>query len=76
MQGKATGMHVCERPAFKGPPSSTKVRGCLVFKKTITHHSLLNFCHSSLITHQLKYPNSLNPARLAPITQLCFQPKN
>ena len=32
----------------------------------ITHHSLLNFCHSSLITYHLKYPNSLLSTCLAP----------
>ena len=31
----------------------------------ITHHSLLNFCHSLLFTHHLKYPNFPNPTRLA-----------
>ena len=50
-------------------------KGCLVFFFLITHHSSLNFHYSSLITHHLKYPNSLNPTHLASITQLCFQQK-
>ena len=39
-----------------------KIRGCLVFKK-----SPLLTQFSSLVTHHLKYPNFLNPTRLAHI---------
>ena len=35
------------------------------FSFFITHHSSLNFRHSSFITHHLKYPNFPNPTRLA-----------
>ena len=36
----------------------------------ITHHSLLNFRHSSFITHHLKYSNSLHKVCLAPSLNL------
>ena len=37
------------------------LRDYLVLKKIITHHSSLNFRHSSLLTHHLKYHNFVNP---------------
>ena len=57
-------------------------KGLFGFKKTITHHFLLNFhcsslitCYSSLVTHHLKYPNFLNFARLAHYFQLLITQK-
>ena len=51
-----------------------RLRGCLFFFFFITHHSSLNFHHSSLITHQLKIkiPKFPKPHPFDTLTQTHF----
>ena len=63
----------------KDPRAWLRVLGAFFFfLSLITHHSSLNFYHSSLIIHHLKYPSFPNPTHLAPKlnSDCCFVSKN
>ena len=56
MRGNDTLTSMKRKPSNFG---NERIQGLFGFKKTIIHHSSLNFRLSSLITYHLKYPNSL-----------------